>query len=196
MRTVPILLFSWASLTLSAAETAKPIIENDRVTVWDVTAGKGQANPAGEALTIYLAGGAVHKTGDVVFEPKGTAHPQDLGSRTVVIDLKDNPVPPLANKSGYPNAFPRPGVKKRFENSRIVVWDYTWLPDRPTPMHFHDKDVVVVYFEDGSLKSTTPDGQNVVNDYSFGTIRFNKNNRTHTELLVKGKQHAIMMELK
>jgi hypothetical protein len=30
-------------------------------------------------------------------------------------------------------------------------------------MHFHDKDIVVVYRYDGSLKSTTPDGKSVVN---------------------------------
>src|SRR5262249_23268223 len=35
-------------------------------------------------------------------------------------------------------------------------------------MHFHDKDVVVVFRYDGSLKSTTPDGKSVVNDYYVG----------------------------
>ena len=32
----------------------------------------------------------------------------------------------------------------------------------PTPMHFHDKDIVVAYRYDGSLKSVTPDGATVV----------------------------------
>jgi len=64
------------------------------------------------------------------------------------------------------------------------------------PMHFHDKDVVALLLEDGDLKSTTPDGQAVVNSYTSGTVRFNPRNRTHTETLVRGKQRAIFTELK
>lgn len=63
-------------------------------------------------------------------------------------------------------------------------------------MHFHDKDVVVVFLEDGDLKSTTPDGKDVVNPYTSGTVRFNLRDRTHTETLVRGKQRAIITELK
>ena len=105
-------------------------------------------------------------------------------------------MPPLANASGFPNAFPRPGVKKRLENDKVLVWDYTWTTGVPTPMHFHDKDVVVVYLENGALKSTTPDRQSVVNDLSRGLIRFNARDRIHTEELVKGKSRAIITELK
>lgn len=65
-----------------------------------------------------------------------------------------------------------------------------------TPMHFHDKDVVVVFLEDGDLSSTTPDGQVVVNSYTSGAARFNPRGRIHTETLVRGKQHAIITELK
>lgn len=113
-----------------------------------------------------------------------------------MIDLKDHPVPPIENTSGYPLAFPRPGVKKLLENDRVIVWDYTWTPGVPTPMHFHDKDVVVLFLEEGDLKSTTPDGQSAVSAYTRGTIRFNTRNRIHTESLVKGKQRAIITELK
>jgi len=63
-------------------------------------------------------------------------------------------------------------------------------------MHFHDKDVVVWLLEDGDLKSTTPDGKETVNQYTSGAIRFNKRDRTHFETLVRGKQHAIITELK
>lgn len=113
-----------------------------------------------------------------------------------MIDLKDHPVPPIENKTGYPVAFPRPGTKKVFENDRVIVWDSTWTPGVATPMHFHDKDVVVVFLEDGDLKSTTPDGKEVVNKYTTGTVRFNQGNRTHSETLINGKQRAIITELK
>jgi hypothetical protein len=63
-------------------------------------------------------------------------------------------------------------------------------------MHFHDKDVVVVYMEDTALKSTTPDGKGVVNEYVFGQTRFNLRDRSHTELLVRGTGSAVMTELK
>jgi hypothetical protein len=63
-------------------------------------------------------------------------------------------------------------------------------------MHFHDKDVVVVYLEDGALSSTTPDGQKTLNEYSVGTTRFNLRDRAHTEELVKGTQRAIITEFK
>jgi len=63
-------------------------------------------------------------------------------------------------------------------------------------MHFHDKDVVAIFLEDGDLKSTTLDGQATLNQYTAGTVRFNARNRTHTETLVKGKQRAIITELK
>jgi hypothetical protein len=114
----------------------------------------------------------------------------------MVIDLKDHPVAPIENTTGYPLAFPRPGVKKLLENARVIVWDYTWTPDVATPMHFHDKDVVVLFLEDGDLKSTTPDGQDLVTPYTSGTVRFNLRNRTHKETLVRGKQRAIITELK
>jgi hypothetical protein len=114
----------------------------------------------------------------------------------MLINLKDHPVPPIANNSGYPLAFPRPGSKKLLENDRVIVWDYTWEPNVPTPMHFHDKDVVVLFLEDGDLKSTGPDGKETTNQYTTAAIRFNQRDRTHSETLIRGKQRAIITELK
>jgi len=149
---IPILLLC-AMLFQSAPQTAlKPIIENDRVAVWDVI-GATAAQPS-DAVVVSLSGSAV-------FLPEGTT--PNVAGRSIMIDLKDHPVTAIANTTSYPLAFPRPGSKKIFENARVIVWDYTWTPDAPTPMHFHDKDVVVVYLDDGDLKSTTPDGKVVVN---------------------------------
>jgi len=185
------------TVPMAVAAELKPLIENERVIVWDVPA--GQALP--EAVTHHeydvVKVSFTHGSGSAVFEKKGqhaTAAPVSM--RTMVIALKDHAVPPIPNKTGLVSAFPRPGVKKLIDNDRIVTWEYTWQPNVPTPMHFHDKDVVLVYLEDGSLKSTTPDGKELINDYSYGQIKFNPGNRSHTELLVKGQQHAIMTELK
>ena len=105
-------------------------------------------------------------------------------------------VPPIPNTSGFPKAFPRPKNQKVYEDSRIIVWDYTWTLGDATPMHFHDKDVVVIYLDDGSLKSTTPDGKSVVNKWTTGDTRFNLRDRVHTETLVDGQLRAIITELK
>jgi hypothetical protein len=165
---VRILVFC-AMLFQAGSQTAlKPIIENDRVVVWDVT----DSAPARvfDAVVVSLSGSAA-------FLPKGT--PPKIAGRSIVIDLKDHPVAAIANTSGYPLAFPRQDVKKVLENDRVIVWDCTWTSGVATPMHFHDKDVVALFLEDGDLKSTTPDGQGVVNPHTSGTVMFNLRNRTH-----------------
>jgi hypothetical protein len=181
------------------AQELKPAIDNDRVTVWDVTWTKGTANPARghdrDAVVLWIAG---KKARTASFNPKGAARDEHgaEGSRSLIIELKDHLVAPYENKTGYPPAFPRPHVKKLLENDRAIAWSYRWNPGEPTPMHFHDKDVVVVYLEPTALVSTTPDGAKTLNDYKAFDIRFNKGNRTHTESLDHGMGSAMMMELK
>jgi hypothetical protein len=175
-----VMLFQAGSQTAT-----KPVIDNDRVSVMDVN--DAVAAQSTDAVVISLSGSAA-------FVPKGTT-PKITG-HSYLIDLKDHPVAPIENKSGYPLAFPRPGAKKIFENDRVIVWDSTWTSGVATPMHFHDKDVVVVFLEDGDLKSTSADGKEVVNKYTTGTVRFNLRDRTHTETLMNGKQRAIITELK
>jgi quercetin dioxygenase-like cupin family protein len=209
-----------AALPLSAqvdATPASPVIDNERVKVWDITLvpGKPTVMQRHESaiVTMFLVGGKIRSTqengetivserkfGEAVYDAMGTEHTEEVISdspaRLIVAELKDHPEPLYANQSGYPPAFPRPGSVKVFENDRVVVWNYTWTPNVPTPMHFHDKDVVVVYRYDGSLKSTTPDGKSVVNDYKSGSVRFSQGDRAHFEELVKGQQSAMIMEFK
>src|SRR5436190_311715 len=167
------------------APSVAPAIDNQRVQVREID-GAVDAVPYDSVW--------VSRTGHAVFLAKGSkAKPDGKG---ILIGLKDFKVEPLGNKSGYPAAFPRPGSKKLFENARVVVWDYSWTPGVPTPMHFHDKDVVVYYLGDGDLQSTTPSGEKTVNEYRPGMFRFNLRDRSHTETLVRGKQHGIMTELK
>jgi len=189
------LLLCVALFQAGSPTAQKPTIENDRVAVWDVT--DSPAAPPTDAVVVSLSGNAA-------FLPKGTAPAIDgkrvdgktPDGRAMVIALKDHPAPVYTNTTKYPLAFPRPGSKKILENDRVIVWDYTWTPDVATPMHFHDKDVVVVFLDDGDLKSTTPDGKETVNEYKPGTTRFNLGGRTHTETLIRGKQRAIITELK
>lgn len=167
---------------------AEPAIDNDRVTAWDVS---GVAAPVQHDFVAV----PLSRKGTAFLGHKGDT-PGKAGERTVIVELKGEPLPPLANTSGYQLAFPRPHAKKLFENAKVVVWDYAWRPGEPSPMHFHDKDTLVVYEATGALQSTTLDGKNTVNENKFGDIRFNKRDRTHTEVLLRGQAHAVITELK
>jgi hypothetical protein len=133
----------------------------------------------------------------VLYHAKGTVVPgPPADARRIVIELQDAAVPPLPNTSGYPLAFPRPGSRKLLENDRVVVWAFTWTPGVATPMHFHDKDVVVTYLADGALTSTDAQGRSTVNEHQFGYTKFNARDRVHTEKLERGQASAMMVELK
>jgi hypothetical protein len=211
----PVAALAQPATPISSAPTTGPIIDNERVTVRDITLAAGRHGVTvkhdQDFATLFLVGGTVRttgpdgkdqiaarKAGEAVFHQRGTETDQAISGhpRLIVVDLKDVPAAPMTNRSGYPPAFPRPGSKKMLENDRVIVWNYAWVPGRPTPMHYHDKDVVVVYRESGTLDSVTPDGKHTKTAHRFGEIRFNKGARSHYELLMQGHQSAIMMELK
>jgi hypothetical protein len=196
---IPLLLSS--TLLFFPGASVKLIVDNERVTVSQVAWDRQAAMALHEHDTVTVCLTCASGAGAAKFEPKGTAHGEEKPvdgkpATSVVIELKDHVVAPLPNKTGYPNAFPRPHVKKLFENARILLWDYHWTPGEPSPMHFHDKDVVVVYLDNGTLKSTTPDGKSTENEISFGLTKFNARDRSHTEEVVRGNARAVMMELK
>jgi len=161
------------------AQTAgdPPLVDNDRVNVR-------------ERPTI---GGP---TGSIVRQTPNEIWISVTPAKAIVITLKDKAVAPIPNTSGVQTAFPRPNGIKVYEDARVIVWDYTWTPGVPTPMHFHDKDVVVIYLGNGSLRSTTTDGKGVVSKWTPGDTRFNLRDRVHTETLVEGQLRAIITELK
>ena len=214
MRHLPDLRYTVLTLALIAGPALgqnAPVIDNSRVTVHDIALSPGAPaltlKHAHPYVTMFLEGGSLringqvetHQVGDAVYRPSGSETDQAVSGRPhlVVVDLNEaQPPPPLHNPTQYPLAFPRPGVKKVLENDRVIVWNYAWQPGKPTPMHFHDKDVVVIYRGEGTLDSVTPDGKHAVTPHHYGEIRFNKANRSHYELLTQGVQSAIMMELK
>jgi hypothetical protein len=185
---------------LLTLDGARPIIDNEHASVWDFTWTKGVPSALDRRTSSSVWIWVTPNPGVVEFWEKGVERRavQSIGApaRAIVINLKDHPLSAMVNKSGFPNAFPRPGGKKVLENDRILVWDYTWTSGQPTPMHFHDKDVVVVYLKAGALKSTTPDGKSSVNQLSMGKTTFNARDRVHTETLIQGESRAIITEFK
>ena len=128
-------------------QEATPLIDNNRVTVREVNSAAGKAAPTDGRNHDRVVIDLVKTT--AFFVPKGAVY--GMSGHAILIDLKDVSIPPVPNQTPYPLAFPREGVKKILENNRVIIWDYTWTPGKPTAMHFHDKDVVVVYLADGQL---------------------------------------------
>jgi hypothetical protein len=135
---------------------------------------------------------------DVEFVPRGsTSHRRSVSKeavRTIVIQLEGNSPPPLANTAAVREAFDRPGIEKAFDDDEVTAWRYTWTLGKQTPLHFHARDVVVVYLANGVLKSSTP--KSVLNPHSFGFTKFSPRGRVHYEELVEGNARAVMVELK
>ncbi len=194
-----------------------PAIDNDRVVVWSLHLEKGETGPYTpkdlDTVVMFLQGGRIRseapdgrshlerrRSGDAVWVPKGSPL-RDMPTADgpvdeVVIALKDSPVAPLVNSSGLPTAFPRTGSRKVLENARVIVWQYSWLPGRATPRHFHDKDAVVAFRQEGAIQSVSLTGEQTVNTFHPGQIRFNSRNRSHSEQLISGRQSAVIVELK
>lgn len=201
-----------AALPVAAlAQTPAPVIDNARVTVRDVVLEPGQPAPAiahaGDYIILYRTGGRIqgsdgrvvrHADGSAVWGHGGTTSDTAVGApaHEIIVELKDAPSNTVPNTPGLPPAFPRPGSKKVFENDKVRVWNYAWVPGKPTAMHFHDTEVVVTYLQDGDVASTTPDGKTTVNHRKAGDIVYNLANRSHSEEVVKGEQSGIMLELK
>ena len=181
------MLFAGAAL---AAETAKTV-ENAHVLVRDVwdAAGKPLGIPAGrDAFVVDVINAKAE------FVPKGKTATAP-SAKVVVIELKRPPSKPLANTSGYPDAFPRPNVKQLLQNDIATVWDYTWIAGMPPPMHFHTKPVVPVFLADGALRSESPNGEKTITPHTVGSWRYQDPARLHTEHLDSGAARAIIVEL-
>jgi quercetin dioxygenase-like cupin family protein len=207
---------SFVALTLFLAPTehAQPIVQNEQVTVWQATWAQGQSIPNWhrDAVLVFLTAGSLemagtdgrlhvvsHQPGDVEFFSQESASRRNVSKgslRAVVIQLEGHSPPALANPTGLRDAFDRPGIEKAFDNDEVTAWRYTWERGKQTPLHFHSRDVVVVYLADGVLKSTTPDGKSVLNPHSFGFTKFSPRGRVHYEELVAGDARAVMVELK
>ena len=170
------------------AQTPAPVIDNERVTVHDILLEQGKPGPsiahAGDYVVLYVKGGSIrsaggktadHADGSAFFGHGGSSGDTAIkgAAHEVIVDLKDAPSKTVPNTTGLPPAFPRPGSKKVFENDKVRVWNYAWQPGKPTPMHFHNTEVVVTYLGDGEVASTTPDGKKTIGHHNPGDIVFN-----------------------
>ncbi len=186
-----LLLAMMASGCVSVPAAAQTLLLNDSESFTVTEVGPTDAARIPDTFDRVTVG---LKDGAASFIPKGKPL-QTLEPRTIVIQLKDAGIAPLSNTSGYPDAFPRPGVKQILANDRVTIWDYTWTRGVPTPVHFHTKRVVVTYLAEGVLRSTAIDGTIGDTKTTFGLVTFNPTGRTHTETLISGAARAVIVEL-
>lgn len=221
--TVGVILFmmiaagSVSSQATSQQDFGTPLINNERVVVWQVTLAPGQSLSTtpleNDSVIWFMAGGKIRTTladgrtsvasrepGNAVYVHKGAREVEQVISHApmhlFLLELKNASAPAYVNSGHYPAAFPRPGSIRILENNRVIVWNYTFRPGVRTRMHFHDKDAVVAFRYNGSIESTTPDGKSTVSDHKAGTIDFSKGGRMHSEELVKGQETVVVLELK
>jgi hypothetical protein len=185
----------------TGTSTGRLIVQNPYVTVREVRWSRGESPTSDrhDAVLVYLEG---RPTGQVSFQSvsgrralePGVSVAASADARAIVIELAGSP-PPYLNHTGLPPAFPRPGSKQVLANERVVVWDYTFGLNEPSPLHFHERDVVVVFLGEGTLASTPLEGAVTTRDHTDGMTLFNPGNRAHTETLVRGTGRVIVVEL-
>lgn len=209
---MPKTLLALALMTVPAlAQLPAPVIDNARVTVRDIHLEPGKPGPviphAGYFAVLYFTGGHIriadghtlrHPAGDAVTGRGGVTHDTALGTpqREIVVELKDAPSNTVPNTTGLPPAFPREGAKLVLDSKYARVWNYTWVPGKPTVMHFHNTEVIVAYRGDGDITSTDPAGKATVSHRATGDIVYNLANRSHSEALTRGAVGGVMLELK
>lgn len=181
-----------AAVLFSAGPALAREFENEWVFVRDVE------NASGKPIAITAGRDAV--VIDVLavkaeFIPKGKAISAP-SAQVILVELKAKPPEPLKNTTGLPEAFPRPGSSKVFENAEVTIWDYTWTAGKPPPPHFHSRDVVSTFYGVGALRSVPVTGEPTVTPHTNGTWRFQPRARTHTEELAEGTARGLIVELK
>jgi quercetin dioxygenase-like cupin family protein len=198
-------------------EGAVQLLDNARVTMWDVTWPKGKPSPMHrhryDLVGVYLVGSPIRVTlpdgtarestvepGFILYQREAVTHIEegiaDIPRHAILTDIKGGPIAAIENPSGQPTAFPREGARQAVDNEKVTIWEYAWTLGKSTGMHFHDKDAFVVFLADGELKSTTPDGKSEITKYKRGDSRFSPRGRVHSEELVSGALRAVITELK
>src|SRR6516225_9314603 len=76
----------------------------------------------------------------------------------------------LAQKYSAP--FPRDGAKKVQESDCFVIWDVTWQDGKSTGMRQLPLDQITVFWSEGPVKYTKPDGTWTIEQERVGSVRF------------------------
>ena len=197
------------------------LFDNARVTVWEVNWIHGVKAPNHRHR--YDMAGVYLRYGDItVTRPDGTAtsgqtfevprpyfQPKDITHReeamgkpgdperlAIMVDLKDDAVPPFRMTTADPAALPREGAANVLDNARVRLWDYTWKTGAPAARHVHQSDTIEVFVTGGRIRTTAADGTQETHEVAFKTARWVPRGRSDREEAVAGSPRAIIVELK
>jgi len=199
----------------------KKLLENDRVTVWEVNWLKNVPQPIHrhccDMAGVYLRYGFINVTtpeGKVTpskpfdvprpyFQKAGITHkeeavggPDDPERLAIMVDLKEPSAAKFVTLSDMEPAFPREGAKDVLDNARVRMWDYTFEANKPTIQHVHERDSVEVFVTGGTLRFQTADGKQETRAFSAKDARYVPRGRVDTEESVAGSPRVITIELK
>jgi len=199
----------------------KQIVDNARVTVWEVNWRHGVAQPYHrhrfDMAGVYLRYGEITVTRpdgtattgqafDVprpYFQPKGITHkeeamgkPGDPERLAIMIDLKDAPGSTEALPGGLAPAFPRAGASNVLENERVRMWDYTWAEGETASARQYQHDAVEVIVTGGTFRVRDADGHETRRVVAPKDARFIPRGHVETAEAVSGSPRAITVEIK
>jgi predicted metal-dependent enzyme (double-stranded beta helix superfamily) len=199
-------------------EGATKSFENDRVVVWEATFARGRPTPMHEhrldAVGIFLSNGQIRTTpaggpprdgnpfsaGHVVYGTKGVIHIEESlvdGTRLVLIEFKDQQnTPKQADMPKAARPFPREGATLRLDNERVAIWDVQWVPGHTMTPHVHDRDVIIIPFQDGEVRYTGPDKETRVERLTGGKAVYQARGESHYGESSEGSLRTIHVELK
>jgi hypothetical protein len=197
------------------------ILDNVRVTVWDVNWRRGPQQPVHrhkyDMAGVYLRWGPITVTnldGTAVqspefpvprpyFQVKGITHREDASGRpgdperrAIMVDLKESVTDMMFIDAEEPPAFPREGAKNVLENGRIRMWDYTFTPGAPAVARVYRSDAVEVVVTGGTVRVTGPDGKAETRTLVPGQARYINRGSVLIEQGTSGAGRVITIELK
>jgi quercetin dioxygenase-like cupin family protein len=212
-------LVLFGSLTVAQAQTSYPppyprptarsVLQNDRVNIWDVTWPKGEPTPMHQhtldQLSITLRPGIIRLTtpgrpptegssryASVTFVRHGTIHQEegrsDIPQHKIMLELK----PSAAPEAAVPGTSPGEGAVQLLDNQRLVAWDLTWHVGEVVHRPAEALDTVTVILEPGTLH--TDAGDKAV---AQGDVIYTPHGApASTEEATAGSPRAIIVELK
>lgn len=196
------------------------ILDNVRVTVWEVNWRHGDKQPVHRHLYdmagVYLRYGPITVTAldgtenkgaefpvpRPYFQGKGITHREEAVSPgaperlAIMVDLKESATDMMYIDDPEPSAYPRDGAKNVLENPRIRMWDYTYAAGGPAVKRVYRSDVVEVVVEGGTVKVTGPDGKAETRTLAPKQARYINRGTVQTEQGVSGSARVIAIELK
>ena len=196
------------------------ILDNDRVTVWEVNWHHGDTQPVHrlkyDMAGVYLRYGPITVT-DLdgkenkgaefpvprpYFQPKGITHKEEAVTPgaperlAVMIDLKDAVTDMMVIDDPEPSAYSRDGASNVLDNRRVRMWDYTFTAGAPAVKRVYRSDVVEVVVTAGVVKVTAFDGKTETRTLAPKQARYISRGTVQTEQLVSGSPRVIAVELK